>query len=94
MSLSFSEIDKSEPISIPTRKVNGGLYTGVAAIGDWGNVPVVPEAYILVTENLKSANPPPEGVHHIPGYTRPGNNTQIFPAHTQLNPNYHFRCHT
>lgn len=93
MSLNFSEIDLSEPYGVPPRKVNGGLYTGEAAKGDWGNVPVVPEAHVLVGENLKSANPPPEGVFHIPGYTRLGNNTQVFPGHRQLNPNYHVRCH-
>lgn len=91
--LEFSQIDRDEPITIPARKVNGGLYTGEAAKGDWGNVPVVPEAHILVGENLKSANPPPEGVYHIPGYTRPGNNTQVFPNHIQLHPHYLVRCH-
>ena len=94
MSLGFSEIDPKEFVGVPARKVNGGLYTGEVAKGDWGNVAVVPEAHVLVGENLKSANPPPEGVFHIPGYTRPGNNTQIFPNHTQINPNYHSRCHS
>jgi hypothetical protein len=82
MNLSYSFIDPKESIGVPPRKINGGLYTGEAATGDWGNIPVVPEAH-LYTENLKSANPPPMAIHHIPGYTRLGNNTQQFPGHSK-----------
>jgi hypothetical protein len=35
----------------------------------------------MVSENLKSANPPRGGIDAIPGYTRPGNNLTTFPNH-------------
>ena len=94
MSLSYSYIDSEAPSSVPSRLPNGGLYTGTEApIGSgWRNVPVVPEAHVLVSENLKSANPPPQGTHMIPGYTRPGNNTQTFPNHQPLSDQYTFKC--
>jgi len=94
MSLSYSYIDSEAPSSVPPRLPNGGLYTGTEApVGaGWRNIPVVPEAHILVAENLKSANPPPQGTHMIPGYTRPGNNTQTFPNHQPLSEQYTFKC--
>lgn len=91
MKLSYSFIDSKEPITVPPRKINGGLYTGEAATGDWGNFAVVPEAH-LYAENLKSANPPPMGANHIPGYTREGNNTQQFPALNKAFSNLHVQC--
>jgi len=94
MTLSYSYIDTDAPILIPPRLPNGGLYTGSEAPPNapWKNVPVVPEAHIYVTQNLKSANPPPQGMNMIPGETRPGNNTQTFPNHSLYSPNHVFMC--
>jgi len=93
--LSYSYLEADAPSGIPERKVNGGLYTGQAAAPNapWGHIPVIPEAHIYVAENLKSANPPPTALHHIPGYTRPGNNTQVFPNHKKYNDSLHMQCH-
>ncbi len=86
MGLIYSELDKTAPSGIPPRKPNGGLYTGEIAKGDWGCFPVVPEAYIYSTENLKSADPPPRATNFIPGgFNRVGNSVQLFPNHTKYN---------
>ena len=80
--LEYGEIDPKEPYGIPPRKPNGGLYTGTTPPpnAEWGVVPVIPEAYIYMTENLKSANPPPNAETMIAGgSTRLGNNTAVFP---------------
>jgi hypothetical protein len=92
--LSYSYIETEAPITIPPRSANGGLYTGKEAPADapWRNIPVIPEAHVMVTENLKSANPPPQSVYMIPGETRPGNNTQQFPNHKKLSDQYQFVC--
>lgn len=94
-SLSYSYIEKDAPSQIPPRKVNGGLYTGTEfeKNAKWGNVSIEPEAHILVTQNLLSANPPPDGIHHIPGYTREGNNTQYFPNHKKYSNLYNIQPH-
>jgi len=94
MSLSYSYIEKEEPFGIPPRLPNGGLYVGAEAPlnAPWRNIPVEPEAHVLVSQNLKSANPPPEGIYMIPGETRLGNNTQQFPNHTKLSEQYQFVC--
>lgn len=80
--LGYSFIDPKDPVSVPPPKINGGLYTGESFKegAPWRNFPVTPEAH-LYTQNLASANPPPGGIAHIPGYTRPGNNEQTFPGH-------------
>ena len=92
MSLTYSFIDPKEPIGVPLRKVNGGLYTGekFESNAAWGNVPIVPEAH-LYAEKLKEVAPP-QGANHIPGYTRKGNNTQVFPNHTKINSDYRVQC--
>ena len=78
MTLLFGEIDPTEPKGIPPRALNGGLYTGepFAMGAPWGNVPITPEANVLVGAALHSANPPPRAMAHVPGNTRIGNNTQ------------------
>ena len=53
MSLSYSYIDWKYPLAPPPFKVNGGLYTGEAAKGPWGNYPVLPEPNELAKNLLK-----------------------------------------
>ena len=93
MVLSYGELDINESSAITQRKVNGGLYTGIEATGDWRCFPVIPEGYIYTTENLKSANPPPRGADLIAGGdNRAGNSVQLFPNHIQYKPLLNFRC--
>lgn len=88
--LTYSYIDPNEPIGIPPRAVNGGLYGGepFKAGAGWGNRPNIPEAHLMVA-GLNSVHPGASQM--IPGYTRPGNNTQTFPDHQAL-PNQQFIC--
>ena len=90
MSLSYSYIDPDEPFGVPPRQLNGGLYTGqpFQPGATWGNIPIVPEAHVMVA-GLNSSVPGSQDA--IPGYTRPGNNTQTFPGHQSL-ANYQFMC--
>jgi hypothetical protein len=67
--------------AVPARLVNGGLYTGEAAQGSWGNVPVAPEPHILA-ENLLSAKPPPHAHKMAMTNERPGNNHVELPYYT------------
>lgn len=93
MDLTYGDIDPTEPSTIPPRKVNGGLYTGETATGDWRCYPVVPEAHIYTTQNLRSANPPPRGTDTIAGgNTRIGNSTQVFPNHKKYNDTLNIYC--
>ena len=88
--LSYSYVDPNEPIGIPARMVNGGLYGGepFKQGAGWGNIPQVPEAHLMVA-GLNSVHP--GAAQMIPGYTRPGNNTQTFPDHQPI-PNQQFMC--
>lgn len=81
--LSYSYIDPSEPTGIPPRVMNGGLYGGepFKTGAGWGNIPIVPEAHLMVA-GLNSVHPGAGDM--IPGYTRPGNNTQTFPGHQSI----------
>jgi hypothetical protein len=67
--------------------VNGGLYTGEAAKGPWGNYPVLPEPNELA-KNLLTANPPPNAEKIPTTYHREGNNNVTFPNHVLYNNNY------
>lgn len=92
--MNYGIIDNKGSSLIPPRKVNGGLYTGTPALPNapWGNIPVVPEAHIYITENLKSANPPPRAMDTIPGGgTRMGNSLQTFPNHTLHSNRHHLQ---
>ena len=71
---------------------NGGLYSGEAFNGSHGNVPVPADVEIMTTQNLRSANPPLEGIYHYSGYTRPGNNKQQLPGTKQYSNLHSFRC--
>lgn len=84
MSLEYGKIDPKQPYGVPPRRLNGGLYTGEPALpkAPWGHIPVVPEAHIYITQNLKSANPPPRATDTIPGGgIRVGNSLAKFPNH-------------
>jgi hypothetical protein len=87
MSLSYSYIDWKYPLAPPPFKVNGGLYTGEAAKGPWGNYPVLPEPNELA-KNLLTANPPPNAEKIPTTYHREGNNNVTFPNHVLYNNNY------
>jgi hypothetical protein len=82
MTSTYSFLDYTSPVPCPPRKVNGGLYTGEAAYGPWGNYPVVPETHLLA-QNLLSANPPPNTVLMPMSFERPGNNHVELPYHIQ-----------
>ena len=71
-------IDTSQSTAIPFPNKNAGLYTGEAAIlnAPWGPVLVRPEAGQLLTDTIKSANPPPNAVYTY-GTLRPGNNNLL-----------------
>jgi hypothetical protein len=93
MVLAYGELNPSESSSIPQAKINGGLYTGEEATGDWRCFSVVPEAYIYTTQNLRSANPPPRGMDLIAGGdNRVGNSVQLFPHHEKFKPTLHLQC--
>lgn len=89
--LQYSYIDPEEPIGVPSRLVNGGLYTGqpFKQNAPWGNIAIEPEAHKMVTK-LASVHPGAQDM--IPGTTRPGNNTQTFPNHEGYGPQYSFMC--
>ena len=93
-SLQFSdyEFEKYGYMKAPQPKLNGGLYSGEAFNGAHGNVPVMADGEYMTTKNLKSANPPTEGLYHYPGYTRPGNNKQELPGTKQYSNIHSFRC--
>lgn len=89
--LEYSYIDPEEPVSLPARQVNGGLYTGTPFLlnAKWGNKPIEPEAHIMVSQ-LSSVHPGAQDM--IPGTTRIGNNTQTFPNHQKYGDSYRFMC--
>jgi hypothetical protein len=92
--LQFSdyEFEKYGYMKAPEPKLNGGLYSGEAFNGKHGNVKVLADGEYMTTKNLKSANPPTEGLYHYPGYTRPGNNKQELPGTKQYSNIHSFRC--
>ncbi len=57
----------------PKPPYNGGLYTGAAFNGPWGNIPVTPTADSMM-KNMKSASPPPKAEQQTPNLNRIGNN--------------------
>ena len=61
---------------MPSPDFNGGLYANGAQFnGSWGNIPVPPTVQGM-TNNLKSAQPPPGAELQMPGTARLGNNYQ------------------
>lgn len=82
--MSFSYLDEKDKkmSKLPPQRVNGGLYTGVAARGPWGSVPVIPDEVYLTNQNLRSANPPMDAITQYTNGIRPGNN---LPQHSKIN---------
>jgi hypothetical protein len=76
--LDFAPIDWSQPSQPLFPRPNAGLYTGTPAVpsADWAPVMVAPDANTLLTETIKSANPPPNAVYSV-GSLRPGNNNIV-----------------
>lgn len=68
-------------MSIPPRKLNGGLYTGEPfASAAWANVPMEPEAGELVRRGLRVGRgdgdgPPEAALHQYVAFRRPGNSS-------------------
>ena len=64
---------------IPEPSLNGGWFTGEPFHkgAEYGNVYVVPSSAYWNSENLKSANPPPQALSQIQNGYRPGNNTDL-----------------
>jgi hypothetical protein len=93
-SLQFSdyEFEKYGYMKPKPPSKNGGLYSGEEFKGPHRNIPVIADSEYMITENLKSANGPIEGLFHYPGYTRPGNNKQELPGTKQYSNIHSFRC--
>ena len=86
------EFDKYGYMQAPKPKLNGGLYTGEPFKGNYGNIPVSSDIGELVNENLRSSNGPVEGLFHIPGNIRPGNNEQKLPGYAKYSDKNNFKC--
>ena len=80
MSYSYIPEDQLGPVPPPKPALNGGLYGGAPFAGPWGNVQVTPDVDYMISQNLKSANPPPHATTQYPGNVRPGNNMQQMPG--------------
>lgn len=68
------------PTNVPVSPLNGGLYTGEAFNGPWGNVPVIPDGDYMTHVNLASANGPSEALKQYAGGPRQGNNDPRMPG--------------
>ena len=93
MVLDYSYLEPSENIKAADLQpiANGGLYTGVAFSGPWGNYPSQPDATYMVTKNLATANPPPGAMKMVGSDERPGNNSVLHPYHVAV-PNQTFKA--
>ena len=68
---------------IPPRTVNGGLYTGepFAAGAQYANVPIVPDAGVMLRDGLHIGNSPPPGANmQYVSWQRPGNSSPQTPG--------------
>ncbi len=67
---------------IPKPSMNGGWYTGTPFPegAPWKSIPMTPDVSYMMTEGLRSANPPPGASQHLQGSYRPGNNAQAMPG--------------
>jgi hypothetical protein len=59
------------PGTIPDRKLNGGLYTGEAFTGPWGNVPIVPDSGSIMNRREFL------GYDQPVAFVRPGNSEPV-----------------
>lgn len=72
--------DYQKPEIKPSPIPNGGLYTNIPQEKQpWHSVPVVPDMTYMISENLKSANPPNGATSQYIGTERPGNNSVTMP---------------
>ena len=69
------QIPSAPPVPIPPPLPNGGLYGGPQSTMPWANIPVIPEMHVYITQNLRSANPPPGATSQMVGTNRLGNNS-------------------
>lgn len=88
--------DSREKMPPKMPELNGGLYTGEAFAGDWGNVPVIPDVTPLTVDTLLKQQSEPMArsatMQFDPGLLRPGNNApQGFPVH-MYSSNAQFAC--
>ena len=76
--LLFSEIDESQrTIEIPKPKVNGGLYTGQQALGEWKSIYIKPQVEDMIKSQQMLT---PHAKSLLPGGQRIGNNEQTTPG--------------
>ena len=79
-------------------ELNGGLYTGEAFAGPWGNVPVVPDVTELTTKTLLMQTHEPMGTlatqQFDPTVLRPGNNAPLAFPMGRYSSNANFACST
>jgi hypothetical protein len=95
--LMYTELDYSPDVEVPPSLKNAGLYTGEVLFDKkpWGNNYVIPH----VEPDAVAYSAHFYASHHIPSYTRPGNNTvKSFNyknyENNYNNNKYHFECHT
>jgi hypothetical protein len=84
LSYSYLSDNDLQNSSIPPRQSNGGRDTGAPASGPWGSIPVMPET-VALSQNLLSAQPPPNAEKHPVSFNRPGNNLVQLPYHQRFN---------
>jgi len=68
---------------IPPRAVNGGLFTGepFVAGAQYANVPITPDAGVMVRDGLHIGNAPPPGANmQYVSWQRPGNSSPTMPG--------------
>jgi hypothetical protein len=95
--LMYTELDYSPDVEVPPPLKNAGLYTGEVLFDKkpWGNNYKLPRAEpdaVAYSAHFYAS-------HHIPSYTRPGNNTvksfNYKKYENSYNNNYYnFECHT
>lgn len=72
----------SQPIPIPPRSLNGGLYTGepFKKNAAWANVPAIPDVDFLTQQRVSDYEGVNQARFQYPGSVRPGNNSQKMPG--------------
>lgn len=87
--IEYSELDSNES-PVPEPMKNAGLYTGDVLFDKkpWGNNYVQPRVAPDAVAYASQFYAP----HHIPSYTRPGNNTVNSELYNNA-ANYNFKCH-